>query len=206
MRLWFALPLALALPLVACGGSAAVELSPSASASASAAASASASAGSTASLSAQAGAVGVPSGSGSGAVVSPTQPLPASPTVVPKPPASSPAPVNTGQGGSALSPAVTITTQDDGKTFHVRVGQVVDVALQAAQGMANWEVQNPDPAILAPTVNPAAAAARGVTLRAFKAVAQGQADVMATDRPMCNPGVPCPQFIRALKATVVVDP
>ena len=110
-----------------------------------------------------------------------------------------------GAGTNALSPAVTITTQDDGKTFHVKVSQVVDLALQAAQGMANWEVQNPDPAVLAPTVNPAAAAAQGMTLRAFKSVATGQAVIMATDRPMCNPGVPCPQFIRAFKATVVVD-
>jgi predicted secreted protein len=86
----------------------------------------------------------------------------------------------------------------------VRIGQVVDVALQADNGMDPWQVTNPDPAILAPTVNPAAAAARGVTLRAFQAVGVGTAKIDATDRPTCSPGQACPRLIRAFTATVVV--
>jgi len=108
-------------------------------------------------------------------------------------------------GTSALQPAATITNADENKTLHIKVGQVVDVALKAAAGMENWDVANPDPAILAPTVNPAAAAARGMTLRAFKAVAAGTADVSATDRPLCNPGQACSHLVQGFKATVVVD-
>jgi hypothetical protein len=100
---------------------------------------------------------------------------------------------------------VTITNADDGTTVHVKVNQVLDVALKADSGMQNWNVQEPDASILAPTVNPVAAAAQGVTLRAFKAVAAGATTLMATDRPACNPGQFCPQFIRAFRVMVTVD-
>jgi len=108
-------------------------------------------------------------------------------------------------GTSALQPAATITNADENKTLHVKVGQVVDVALKAANGMDSWAVANPDPAILAPTVDPAAAAARGMTLRAFKAAGAGTADLSATDRPLCNPGQVCSHLVQGFKATVVVD-
>ncbi|HLQ35094.1 MAG TPA: hypothetical protein VK457_20600, partial [Chloroflexota bacterium] len=71
---------------------------------------------------------------------------------------------------STSAAAATITLSDENKTVQVRVGQVVDVSLRAEEGMENWQVADPDPAILAPTVNPAAAAAKGVTFRAFRAV------------------------------------
>lgn len=86
----------------------------------------------------------------------------------------------------------------------MHVGQVVNVALKADGGMDNWQVTAPDPAILAPAVNPAAAAAKGVTLRAFKAVAPGTATLSATDRPSCNPGQACSHLIRGFSASVVV--
>ncbi|HEX6511944.1 MAG TPA: hypothetical protein VF157_06580, partial [Chloroflexota bacterium] len=114
-------------------------------------------------------------------------------------------------GGSppvpSASPApspVNLTNADENKTLQLRVGQVLDVALKADDGMDNWQLDNPDPAVLAPTVNPAAAAAKGVTLRAFKAVAAGTAAIAATERPTCNPGEACSHLIRAFKATVVV--
>ena len=107
-------------------------------------------------------------------------------------------------GGTALSPAATITNADEGKSVQVHVGQVLDLALKADDGMDPWQVTNPDPAVLAPTVNPAAAAAKGMTLRAFKAVASGTAKIEATDRPVCNPGQACSHLIRAFTATVVV--
>jgi hypothetical protein len=100
---------------------------------------------------------------------------------------------------------LTITNVDQGKTFTVRVGAVVDLDLKADSGMQPWQVQNPDPAILQPIPNPAAAAAQGVTLRSFKVVGAGMAPIMATDRPQCNPGQACPQFIRAWKVTVTVS-
>ena len=135
------------------------------------------------------------------ASIPPLRPLPPSQAPAPQAPAG---PATSAGDGSALSPALTITNADDGKSFQVRVGQVVDVALTADSGMDNWQVANPTATILAPTVNPAAAAVRGVTLRAFKAVGAGTATIEATDRPSCGPGQACPHFVRAFKATVVV--
>ena len=117
---------------------------------------------------------------------------------------SSPAQVSAPPAGSAQQPSLTITNADEGKTFNVRVGAVLDVDLQADSGMQPWQLQNPPPAILQAIPNPAAAAAQGVTLRSFKAVGPGTVSIMAQGRPACNPGQPCPQFIRAWRATITV--
>lgn len=152
------------------------------------------------------------------AAASPSPPAPPTPptplvsvapvTPASPPPANPPAPVVPvpATGGTALQPNVTITTADEGKTFNVKVGAVIDVDLKADSGMQPWAVQNPDPAVLQAIPNPAAAAAQGVTLRSFKAVGAGTAPIMATDRPQCSPGQACPQFIRAWKVTIVVAP
>jgi len=100
---------------------------------------------------------------------------------------------------------LTITNADEGKTFHVKIGWLIDVGLKADQGMQNWVIQPPDPNILAAAVNSAATAAQGTTLRAFQAIAAGTAPISATERPTCNPGQACPQFIRGWKVTIVVD-
>ena len=125
----------------------------------------------------------------------------ASPTPVP---VASPQPTIGAPGPP--QPAFTLMNADDGKTFHLKVGQLIYLALQANQGMDNWVVQNPDPAILTPAVNPGAAAVRGATLRAFAAAAPGTATISATDKATCPPGQACPQFVVAWKVTVVVDP
>lgn len=129
----------------------------------------------------------------SAAPVTPASPPPPSPAA---PPVSPAGPLNT---------TLTITTADEGKTFHVKVGAVIDISLKADSGMQTWALQPPDAAILQATPNPAAAAAQGVTLRSFKAIATGTTPIMATDRPACNPGQACPQFIRGWKVTIVVD-
>jgi hypothetical protein len=215
---------AIGLLLAACGGSAAP--APSAAAGAAAAQAPTASAASSAGpLQPSAGqpartplppSVEAPASASTAPAASPSPPLARSVAAGPSPVGSSPAaapaaPVSPSQpqpssagGTSALEPALTITNADDGKTFQVRVGQVVDVALKAEAGMDNWQVANPAASILAPTVNPAAAAAQGVTLRAFKAVGAGTATIEATDRPTCGPGQACPHFVRAFRATVVV--
>jgi len=212
--------------LAACGGTASVSVSASpslASASPTSTVAPTATAVPTATTAASASAAAVPSDSAAPS----SAPASVPPSVAPKPSVAPPVastkpstplanpsaapPANTGgappanTGGSALAPAITITNADEGKTFHVKVNQVVDVSLTADSGMQNWNVQDPDPAVLKPIVNPAAAAAQGVTLRAFQAAAAGTAAIMATDRPACPPGQFCPQFIRAFKATVIVD-
>jgi hypothetical protein len=107
-------------------------------------------------------------------------------------------------GSTALAPAATISVADDRKTVQLRVGQVVDVALKADEGMDTWQVSASDPAVLTAIVNPAAAAVKGMALQTYKAVGSGTAELTATDRPACNPGQACSHLIRAFKATVVV--
>lgn len=133
------------------------------------------------------------------APLTPASPAPQSPAAPPSPVAIAPA------GGTALQPNLTITTADQGKSFNVKAGAVIDLDLKADSGMQPWQVQNPDPAILQAIPNPAAAAAQGVTLRSFKAAGAGTATIMATERPQCSPGQACPQFIRAWKVTISVS-
>jgi hypothetical protein len=105
---------------------------------------------------------------------------------------------------SPLNPAGTLTNADAGSTVHFKVGDTIDIALKAASGFQNWQVATPDPAMLRPTVNPAAAAVRGATLRAFQAVGAGTTEIMATSLPICAAGQACPQIVQGYKVTVVL--
>ena len=105
---------------------------------------------------------------------------------------------------SPLHPAGTLTNADNGSTVHYKVGDTIDVALNAASGFQNWQVAPPDPAILRPTINPAAAAVRGATLRAFQAVGAGTTSITASSEPTCSAGQACPQLVQGYRVTVVI--
>jgi hypothetical protein len=90
-------------------------------------------------------------------------------------------------------------------TATLRVGQKMELVLHAYSGMTTWSnVRTSDNSILVPIVNPAATAARGVTLAAFKAVAIGEVEVTAIATPDCGPGQACPMLalLYRLKVTV----
>lgn len=106
---------------------------------------------------------------------------------------------------SPLHPKYTLTNADAGSTYHLQLGETIDLALRAGTGFQNWEVSAPDATVLKATVDPAAAAARGMTLRAFQAVGAGQTDIAATSKPSCVAGQACPQLIQGFRVTVVVD-
>jgi len=68
---------------------------------------------------------------------------------------------------------VTVTENDHTVTMHP--GQKLEVVLHAPNGMNNWShPESHDTSVLSPTVDPAATAARGVTLAAFEAKQAGQ--------------------------------
>jgi hypothetical protein len=114
------------------------------------------------------------------------------------PPGSSP---STGPG-----PGFDVTVTENTRTVSMRVGQKVEVVLHARPGMTTWSgVRSSDPSVLAPTVNPAATAARGVTLAAFKAVAPGKAQIEATAGPDCAPYQACPAYLMVLTIDVAVN-
>jgi uncharacterized protein YceK len=100
---------------------------------------------------------------------------------------------------------VAVSEKDTAATM--RVGQKLEVALHANNGMTNWsQAKSRDESILAPIVDPAATAARGVTLAAFQARAPGQADITAYASPLCSPGQACPMYVAVFSVRVTVTP
>jgi hypothetical protein len=114
---------------------------------------------------------------------------------------SSPSPTT----GSNLNFDVTVT--ETTKAASMRVGQKLEVVLQAGNGMNNWtQPRSSDESILAPIVNPAATAVRGATLAAFQAKAPGQVDVTAYAGPVCPSGQACPMYVMLYSVKVTVTP
>lgn len=117
-------------------------------------------------------------------------------------------------GGSTAGPAASptpsppglLTEADAGQTVGVARGSVVHVALHAPAGWANWSHPvSADPSILAPTVEPAAAATIGTTLAAFQAVGSGSTRLTSATTPLCSPYQACPAIARGWGVTVRVS-
>ena len=87
---------------------------------------------------------------------------------------------------------VTATEKDHAVAMHV--GQKLEVVLHGGGQINYQQVRSSDPSILEPAVDPAATAARGVTLAAFKAKVLGKATVTAVGAPVCPSGQACPMF------------
>lgn len=99
---------------------------------------------------------------------------------------------------------VTATEKDHAVSMHV--GQTLEVVLHGGAAQSWQQVKSSDPSVLQPTVDPAATAVRGVTLAAFKAVAQGRATVTAVGTPVCPSGQPCPAYAMLYSLVVTVTP
>ena len=98
-----------------------------------------------------------------------------------------------------------VTVTENTHAVTLRSGQTLAVVLHARAGMADWtSVRSSDQSVLAPIVNPAASAARGVTLAGFKAIAPGTARLDATAAPNCSPGMACPAYVVLLTIEVTV--
>ena len=115
-------------------------------------------------------------------------------------------------GGGNASPTPSsgsrfdVTATDTDHTVTMRVGQTLEVVLHADKGLHDWtHPTSSDQSVLEPIVDPAATAARGVTLAAFKAGAAGQAEVSSTASPLCSPGQACPMYIALYSLRVTVN-
>ena len=98
-----------------------------------------------------------------------------------------------------------VTATNDVHALSIHVGQRLEVVLRASSGLNNWtHPQSSDRSVLSPIVDPAATAARGVTLAAFEAMSRGQVTVTSNASPACSPGQACPMLIAvySLKVTV----
>lgn len=101
------------------------------------------------------------------------------------------------------TPVAGVTERDHAATIHA--GQKLEVALHAGSNMSNWtHPKSSDESVLAPTVDPAATAAIGVTLAMFVGMKPGTAEVTATSSPKCPPNAACPMYLAvySLKVTV----
>src|SRR5258705_1314475 len=115
-----------------------------------------------------------------------------------------------GLGGSpsasatpVLSLDLAVSEKDTATTLHT--GQKLEVVLHAGPNMSNWkDVRSSDPSVLKTIVNPAATAARGITLAGYQAVAVGHAQISATSSPDCKPNLVCPQYIAVWQVQVTV--
>ena len=119
-------------------------------------------------------------------------------------------------GGTALPPTATpsiepwpgfeVVVTEKTQSVSMRVGQKLEVVLHARPGMTTWSgVRSGDPSMLKPIVNPAATAARGVTLAAFQAIAPGKTQITATAGADCSPGQACPMYAMLLTIDVMVS-
>jgi uncharacterized protein YceK len=107
--------------------------------------------------------------------------------------------------GSNLNFDVTVT--ETTKAASMRVGQTLEVVLHAGSQETNWtQPRSSDETILAPIVNPAATAVRGVTLAAFQARAPGHVDVTAFTGPVCPTDMACPMYAIAFSVQITVTP
>ena len=103
-----------------------------------------------------------------------------------------------------LSFDLAISEKDAAATLHP--GQKLEVVLHAGPSMSNWtDVHSSDPSVLKVIVNPAATAARGITLAGYQAVAPGHAQISATSSPNCKPNMACPMYIAVWQVQVTVS-
>jgi hypothetical protein len=99
---------------------------------------------------------------------------------------------------------VTATEKDHAVSMHV--GERLQVVLHGGGQLNYQQVQSSDTSVLAPTVDPAATAARGVTLAAFVAKSTGTSHVTAVGLPVCPSGQVCPMLAVLYALTVTVTP
>jgi len=100
---------------------------------------------------------------------------------------------------------VTATEKDHAVTMHA--GQKLEVVLHAGSGTVSWShPTSSDTSVLAPIVDPAATAARGVTLAAFEAKKAGQVQVTSMSGPVCPSGAMCPMYAIAYQLMVTITP
>jgi hypothetical protein len=105
----------------------------------------------------------------------------------------------------APAPGFDLAVTEKSRAATMRVGQKVEVVLHANPGMTNWSgVSSSNPSVLTSIVNPAATAARGVTMAAFQAMAPGTARITATAGATCSPGQACPQYLVLLTIDITV--
>jgi phage tail protein X len=103
------------------------------------------------------------------------------------------------------APGFDLVVSEKTRTAAMRVGQKLEAVLHANQGMTAWSgVRSSNTAVLEPIVNPAATAARGITLAAFQAIAPGKAQITAVAGADCSPGQACPMYAVLLTIDVTV--
>lgn len=99
-----------------------------------------------------------------------------------------------------------LTVADNGRTITMSQGQTLEVALEEQPGFSAWShPTSSDTSVVAPQVDPRAAAVQGMTLATFRAARRGRADLQSGAGSRCSPGVACPALARGWQVHVVVE-
>jgi len=100
-----------------------------------------------------------------------------------------------------------VTATESVHEVSMHPGQRLEVVLHAPSGVNNWtHPTSSNTSVLTPVVDPAAMAARGVTLAAFEARKPGQVNVTSNASPVCGPGQACPLYIAVYSLKVTITP
>jgi len=121
--------------------------------------------------------------------------------------------VSCGAAGQGASPSPSanptnfdVTATEKDHAVSMQVGQKLELVLHGGGKLTYQHVASSNTSILEPTVDPAATAARGVTLAAFQARAPGEARITAVGAPVCPSGQACPMFAVLYTLTVTITP
>ncbi len=111
--------------------------------------------------------------------------------------------------GPAASPSASPPSQlgvaDSGRTIRLNVGDSIEVGLREQPGFSQWShPTSTNTGVLAPQVDPRAAAVQGMTLGSFRATGRGIADIQSAAGAVCSPGTACPALARAWQVHVIV--
>ena len=86
----------------------------------------------------------------------------------------------------------------------VKVGQKIELVLQAKSGMTDWSGVSVDNTAVLLAVPTGITAPKGVTVAGFEATSTGTATIRATAGPLCSPNQACPMFALLYEVAVTV--
>lgn len=110
------------------------------------------------------------------------------------------------QAGPAGDPASGLTEADSGRTFQIRKGNCLSIALRAPAGFSPWSrPASSDGTVLLSVVDTRAAAVRGLTIASFQAVGPGTAQLTSTTTQDCPQGAACTAIATGWTITVQVS-
>lgn len=100
--------------------------------------------------------------------------------------------------GGTVTGSATVTSADNGSTYHLHEG---DHLILALSNTLHWDISFSNESVMKPLLIPLVPQDQG----AWEASAKGTTTLTATGHPICDTNGPCPQFLEYFKIAIVVD-